>query len=79
MAFVNSVLNWWIKKRIHQIELFNKYPIDVQNEVIKKLIYSGRDTEWGKEYGYKSIKSIKKFQSQVPISTYENIKPYIKN
>jgi len=46
MAFVNSVLNWWIKKRIHQIELFNKYPIDVQNEVIKKLIYSGRDTEW---------------------------------
>ena len=77
MAFVNSVLNWWIKKRIHQIELFNKYPIDVQNEVIKKLIYSGRDTEWGMEYGYKSIKSIKRFQSQVPISTYEDIKPYI--
>ena len=77
MAFVNSVLNWWIKKRIHQIELFNKYPIDVQNEVFKKLISTARDTEWGKKYDYKTISSISDFQSRVPLSSYEDIKPMI--
>ncbi len=77
MAFVNSVLNWWIKKRIHQIELFNKYPVDVQNEVFKKLITSARDTEWGKKYKYKSINSITDFTSRVPVSSYEDLKPMI--
>ena len=77
MAFVNSILNWWIKKRIHQIELFSKYPIEVQNDVFKKLINAARDTEWGKQYGYKTINSLSKFQSRVPISSYEDLKPFI--
>jgi len=77
MAFVNSVLHWWIKKRIHQIGLFNKYPFDVQNEVFKKLVTSARDTEWGKKYGYSSISSLKDFQSRVPVNSYEDIKPMI--
>jgi GH3 auxin-responsive promoter len=77
MAFVNSVLNWWIKKRIHQIELFNKYPLDVQNEVFKKLITTARDTEWGKKYKYKSIDSVSEFKDRVPVSSYEDLKPLI--
>ncbi len=77
MALVNSVLNWLIKKRIHQIELFAKYPIEVQNEVLKKLIASAKDTEWGKKYHYKSIKTEKSFQKRVPVTSYEDLKPYI--
>lgn len=77
MAFVKSVLNWWLKKRIHQIELFNKYPIEVQEDVFNKLITTSRDTEWGKKFDYKSINSISDFQSRVPISSYEDIKPFI--
>ncbi len=77
MAFVNSVLNWWIKKRIHQIELFSKYPVEVQNEVFKKLITTARDTEWGKKYDYRSINSKTTFQNRLPISSYEDLKPSI--
>ena len=77
MAFVNSVLNWWIKKRIHQIELFNKYPVDVQNEVFKKLITAASETEWGKKYGYSSINSVSDYQNRVPISSYKDIKPMV--
>ncbi len=77
MAFVNSVLNWLIKKRIHQIELFNKYPVEVQTEVLKKLISSAKDTEWGKKHKYKSIKTIADFQKQVPVNHYDDLKPMI--
>ncbi len=77
MAIVKSVLNWWLKKRIHQIELFSKYPIEVQEEVFKKLVSSAKDTEWGKQYDYKSINSLSDFKNRVPVNSYEDIKPYI--
>ncbi len=43
----NSLLTWLIKKRIHQIELFIKYPFEVQIDWFKKLITTAKDTEWG--------------------------------
>ncbi|MDO9510492.1 MAG: GH3 auxin-responsive promoter family protein [Bacteroidales bacterium] len=77
MAILNSVFSWLIKKRIHQIELFKKYPKDVQNEWFSKLILNARDTEWGKKFAYADIKSYKDFRRNVPVSDYEDIYPYI--
>jgi hypothetical protein len=77
MTFINSVVSWLIKKRIHQIELFKLYPNEVQQEWFFKLIKTAKDTEWGKKYDYKSIKSVNEFQRRVPVSTYEDIFPYI--
>ncbi len=77
MALINSVLAWLMKKRFHQIELFMKYPHEVQNEWLKKLIANGTDTEWGQKYGYKNIETPEDFKRQVPINTYDSLKPYI--
>ena len=77
MTLISSVLNWLMKKRIHQIELFKMYPNEVQEELLKKLVYSSKNTVWGEMYDYKSIKTINEFKQRVPISTYEDLKPYI--
>lgn len=77
MALINSVIHWMIKKRIHQIELFKKYPLDVQQELFKKLIYKAKDTEWGRKYDYRTIDSIRKFKERVPITTYDDLKPFV--
>ncbi len=66
-----------MKKRIHQIELFMKYPHEVQEEWFKKLVGAAKNTEWGLKYDFKSIKSFVDFQNRVPINTYESLKPYI--
>jgi len=66
-----------MRKRMHQIELFVKYPHDVQNDWFYKLITSAKKTEWGIKYGYDSIKSYDDFKNNVPISYYEDLKPYI--
>ena len=55
MALINSLLSWLIKKRIHQIQLFMKYPHEVQSEWFKKLVQSAKNTEWGKQYDYASV------------------------
>lgn len=77
MAIISSVISWLIKKRIHQIDLFKTYPIDVQKELISKLISTARNTEWGKKYGYESISTIDDYRNRVPLSKYEDLQPTI--
>lgn len=77
MAIVNSIFTWYMKKRIHQIELFMKYPLDVQDEWLHTLIASAENTEWGKRYEYKSILTVQQFKERVPIQNYDTLKPYI--
>ncbi len=62
---------------MHQIELFMKYPDDVQNECLRKLISSAKDTEWGKLYNFKNITNHEQFKSIVPIQDYDTLKPFI--
>ncbi len=77
MALLNSVLSWIMNKRMHQIELFIKYPHDVQQEWFRTLLLKADDTEWGKKFDYQSIKTIEQYRERVPISDYEDLKPYI--
>lgn len=77
MGLINSILTWVMKKRIHQIELFMKYPHDVQDELFKKLINSARTTEFGIQHGFSDIHTYEQFRSRVPIHTYEQMFPYI--
>jgi hypothetical protein len=77
MPIFNSVISWFIKKRIHQIELFMKYPHEMQSEWFRKLISTARDTEWGRKYDYKSIRNYEQYRERVPLNDYNDLKPYI--
>ena len=76
-TIVNSIISWFLKKRKHQMELFLKYPIDVQNELLFKLLSKAQNTELGNNYEFSSIKSYKDFAKKVPIQQYEAIEPLI--
>lgn len=69
---VNSIASWFLKKRFHQIELFLKYPIDVQEELLYNLIAKAKHTEIGKQYDFNTITSYSEFAYRVPVSTYED-------
>ncbi|HEY6159761.1 MAG TPA: GH3 auxin-responsive promoter family protein [Bacteroidia bacterium] len=77
MPILNSIASWWMRKRMHQIELFMKYPHDVQEEWFRKLIASAAETEWGTKYDYASIDSVKDFSERVPLQDYDSLKPFI--
>ena len=62
---------------MHQIELFIKYPHDVQDEWFQNLIATAEATEWGRKYDYKSIFTPEEFKERVPLSDYDDIKHYI--
>lgn len=77
MGLINSILTWVMKQRIHQIELFIKYPNEVQDELFRNLLYNAKGTVIGKEYEFSSISSYEEFRSRVPIHPYEKMFPYI--
>ena len=77
LTIINSFASWVLKQRIHQIELFLKYPNEVQEELLMNLIQSSKNTILGKEYEYSSINSYATFAERVPISTYEELQPLI--
>ena len=72
IPFVNSIASWVFKMRIQQIELFLKYPHEVQNELLMSLTQKAKDTEFGQLNGFKGIVSYSRFSDSVPISTYED-------
>lgn len=77
MGLINSVLKFFLQQRYDDIQKMMHNPVDFQNATFNDLIIKAKDTEIGKKYGFKDRFSIKSFQSRVPISTYEQIFPYI--
>lgn len=77
MPIINSIASWLMKKRMHQIELFMKYPVDVQMEWMHNLLNAAKETEYGKKYNFGEINSYEQFKKQIPLNDYESLKPYI--
>ena len=73
----NSIASWLLKKRYHQIELFLKYPAEVQEEVLHQLLEIAEDTEIGRTYDFETIVNYETFRERVPITSYEEIEPMI--
>jgi hypothetical protein len=77
IPLVHSIASWFLKKRIHQMELFLKYPHEVQHELLHQLIDKAKDTEIGRKYGFHELKSYDQFAARLPISSYEDVQPQI--
>lgn len=77
MPLLNSIFSWIMKKRVHQIELFKKYPNEVQKEWFHKLISTATNTEWGKKYDFSSVSSELIFKQRVPVSSYDELQPLV--
>ena len=77
IPIVNSIASWLLKKRYHQIELFLKYPGEVQEELLQQLLEIAKDTEIGRQHGFESIINYTTFRERVPIVSYEDMQPLI--
>ncbi|MGB1079945.1 MAG: GH3 auxin-responsive promoter family protein [Flavobacteriaceae bacterium] len=78
IPLLHTVVSWLLKKRVHDIELFIKYPNEVQREELTKLLQTAKNTEVGKQYGFADMQQYEDFANRVPVQTYEEIAPMIK-
>ncbi len=74
---VNTVFSWFIRKRLHQIALFKKYPREVQTEVLQQHISALARTRFGREHGILPDSTPEEYRAMVPIRDYNGMKPWI--
>jgi hypothetical protein len=77
MPLISSIFSWFMKQRVHQIELFLKFPHEVQEELLRRLLVNARHTAFGRQFDFSSISSAEQFRQRIPVQDYESLKPYI--
>lgn len=60
-----------------RIKRLNSRPFETQEKIFKLLIASAKNTVFGKEHHFGSIKTYNDFKQRVPLRDYEQFRPYI--
>ena len=74
---LSSVISWWLKRRMSQIDLVLASPVETQQQQWKYLMENGKQTAWGKKYRYDIVDGLSAFKEEVPSMTYEDFFPWI--
>lgn len=77
IPLVNSIYRWLSFRSSKRILQSAENPFDTQKQVLFSLLERARKTQFGKQYGFGNITTIRQFQERVPIRDYEKLKPYI--
>lgn len=77
MPIVNSLVSWYLKKRVPFIDRIMLDPHAVQEEQLTKLIHYAELTYYGSSKNFSKIRNFEDFKKHVPITNYDGFKPYI--
>ncbi len=62
---------------MHQIDLFIKFPIEVQTELLGKMMLRAKDTVFGKKHDFSCVKTYTDFKEAVPLQDYSDVEPFV--
>ena len=78
MNLTNRIFLLYSKQLLHELDLSRKNPVPYQEHWFHYLMENGRNTAFGNEWKFDSIKNIRNFQRKVPVLDYNSTEPYIK-
>lgn len=73
----NSLFRRYLNFRMRHIRRYMAHPHEVQQEWFDRLMLAAKDTEWGRQYDFKSIKSHRQYANRIPVQDYESLQPFI--
>ena len=76
-----NIIRLLIRTRVFDSISFDRRaidPIKTQKKLLFSIIRKNRNTIYGKEHGFSSIRTVEDFQKSVPVNNYESLRPYIK-
>jgi len=77
MSIKSFAAKLFAQKIYTKTQLWVNRPVEIQNEVLKKLIKEAQHTKFGIDHHFNQIKTSVDFANNVPIRDYEDLKPYI--
>jgi hypothetical protein len=69
----------WVKapRSLRHFNALCRDPVQAQDRLLRQILETNADTEFGRRHGFGDITSFQQFQERVPISAYEDLEPYI--
>ena len=69
----------WVKapRSLRHFNALCRTPVQAQDRLLRQILETNADTEFGRRHGFAGIATLTQFQERVPISTYEDLEPYI--
>jgi hypothetical protein len=77
MPILSSIISLVNSRRLSQIEYFKNNPEEVQKEELRRLLEAAKNTSFGKEQDFKSIKGYRDFAERVAVQDYEGLRPFV--
>lgn len=77
MSIKSIAAKLFAKKIYKQTQKWASNPVETQQKVFNDLIRQAKETQFGKDHNFNSIKTFEDFSKQVPIRDYEELKPYV--
>jgi hypothetical protein len=71
------LLLWKAPPTVKRFDTLIRTPARAQDRLLRKLLGTNADTEFGRRHRFAGITSLREFQERVPIATYEDLEPYI--
>ncbi len=77
MSIKSIAAKLFAKKIYKETQAWATNPVASQKAVFRDLIQQAKDTNFGIDHHFDTIKTVEDFAKQVPIRDYEDLKPYI--
>ena len=74
---LNSLPLAGFRRGAHQFHSALDNPEGVQRILLIDLLKKNRASAFGRQYGFESIRSIREYQERVPLTTYDDLAPWI--
>ena len=77
MNILSPAISKLARMRLWRIQNWVDHPVSSQRQVLQHLITAGEYTAFGKKHNFKDIFSLSQFKDNVPVNSYDELKPYI--
>jgi hypothetical protein len=78
MSFAGNLLLRTTGPRVvRRFDKLSRVPAQSQQRLLREILGTNADTEFGRRHGFAGITTFREFQERVPISSYEDLEPYI--
>ncbi len=74
MSIASFLIGLSLSQSARRFEKATRNPAEVQQQKLLSIVRNNSETEYGRRYGFSSIKTIADYQKQVPVISYEDIK-----
>jgi len=76
-SFFNALIRRYLGFRYRRIQQIYSQPLELQQEIFKNFILKLSQTDYGKHYGISDKCGLSEFSTNLPVTSYEDLFPFI--